>query len=111
MPEAAATTLPHRDPLINTLAKRHGMEPDVIEQFKHAVEMLIASMDEPRSYRRIVTQTHRVCKIALWLASHARTQAQFRRFFGKAEHEKPTKSVAHQVYYEVFPKDAEEHLV
>ena len=37
--------------------------------------------------------------------NEAETQAEFRRYFGKHNSEMPTKSVAHQIYYEVFPKE------
>jgi hypothetical protein len=63
--------------------------------------------DRPRSYRNVVERTNRLAKVALWLVSGAKSQAEFRKFFGKLEAEMPTKSVAHQIFYEVFGADAE----
>ena len=73
-----------------------------------AVRGLIDEMDDrTRNYRNIVDRTNRLSKVALWLVSGAKSQADFRRFFGKLDREMPTKSVAHQVYYEVHPKEDE----
>jgi hypothetical protein len=46
-----------------------------------------------------------LAKVALWLVSGANTQAEFRRFFGNRDAEMPTKSVAHQIYHEVFARN------
>ena len=73
-----------------------------------AVRALIDDMhDQPKTYRNVVERLNRVSKVALWLVTGAQSQADFRKFFGSLEAEMPTKSVAHQVYYDVFPKDGE----
>lgn len=91
--------------LMSQLADRHSISKRTLTGLVRAMHSLIDEMDDqPRSYRNVVDRTNRISKVALWLASGANTQAEFRRFFGRLDHEMPTKSVAHQVYYEVFPK-------
>ncbi len=88
---------------LREIATTHHISLRALNNLCRAVTQLIDEMeDKPRSYRNVVERTHRLAKVALWLVSGARTQAEFRKFFGAAEHEMPTKSVAHQVYYEVF---------
>ena len=64
--------------------------------------------DQPRTYRNVVERTGRLSKVALWLVSRAHSQADFRRWFGRREGDMPTKSVAHQIFYEVFPREGDE---
>ena len=88
------------------LSKRHGVSLRALNKLCSAVQSLIDEMrDQPRSYRNVTERTNRLSKVALWLVSGARTQAEFRKFFGKMAADMPTKSVAHQIYYEVFPRD------
>ena len=90
------------------LSELHGVREDVLDRMCSAMDAVIDDLSEKqRSYRSIVERSQRLLKIALWVVSRAESQADFRRFFGQRESEMPTKSVAHQVYYEVFPKGAE----
>ncbi len=92
---------------LRALAARHGISEKLVDRWCRALHTLVDEMGgTDRSYRRVVERMHRLNKVALWLVSGAQSQAQFRRYFGKASGHMPTKSVAHQVYYEVFPKDA-----
>ncbi len=92
--------------LLMQLAERHQISKRALSGLIRAVHSLIDEMeDQPRTYRNVVDRTNRLSKVALWLVSGATTQAEFRRFFGELDHEMPTKSVAHQVFYEVFPKN------
>jgi hypothetical protein len=91
---------------LKEVAAHHHVSPQSLNKLVAAVHSLIDDMDNPnRTYRNITERTHRLSKVALWLVSGAETQAQFRRYFGKHNSEMPTKSVAHQIYYEVFPKE------
>ncbi|MBI3179712.1 MAG: hypothetical protein HYZ27_08620 [Deltaproteobacteria bacterium] len=88
---------------LREIATTHHISLRALNNLCRAVTQLIDEMgDRPRSYRNVVERTHRLAKVALWLVSGARTQAEFRKYFGAAEREMPTKSVAHQIYYEVF---------
>lgn len=91
---------------LRALAARHAISEKVVDRWASALHSLIEDMDgDTRSYRSVIERMHRLNKVALWLVSGAKSQAQFRRWFGHKSGEMPTKSVAHQVYYEVFPKD------
>ncbi len=88
---------------LHQIATRHGIEPQIIEKMATSVELLIHEMEgSDRSYRHVTERINRLSKIALWLVSSSKTQADFRRFFGHLDAEMPTKSVAHQIYHEVF---------
>ncbi len=87
------------------LSKRHDISLQALNKLCNAIQSLLDEMsDQPRSYRNVTERTNRLSKVALWLVSGARTQAEFRKFFGKMAADMPTKSVAHQIYYEVFPR-------
>jgi DNA-binding NtrC family response regulator len=88
------------------LSARHAISKRALQRWCTAIKASLDEMgDTPKSYRNVVDRTSRLAKIALWLVSGAETQADFRRFFGALDGDMPTKSVAHQVYYEVFPKE------
>ena len=90
---------------LQELAERHGISPEALRRLCQVLEEIIGGInDRPRSYRNVVERTQKLTKVALWLVSGARSQAEFRRFFGDKAADMPTKSVAHQVFYEVFPK-------
>ncbi len=90
---------------MQSVATLHDIPAEALEELCHGVQGIINGMDEPsRSYKNIVERTNRMSKIALWLLSGAQTQAQFRRFFGSTGVTMPPKSVAHQIYHEVFPE-------
>jgi transcriptional regulator with AAA-type ATPase domain len=92
--------------MLHDLAGRHNISKRALTSLVRAVHSVIDEMtDQPRTYRNVVERTNRVSKVALWLVSGAQSQAEFRRFFGRLERDMPTKSVAHQIFYEVFPKD------
>lgn len=88
---------------LRELAERHHVSLKTLAKMSRAIETVIAEMeDKPRSYRNVVERTNRLTKVALWLVSRANTQAEFRRFFGQFDVDMPTKSVAHQIFHEVF---------
>ncbi len=89
------------------LAQDHRVSLHTLNKLCGAVKTVIDEMhDQPRSYRNVVERTGRLAKVALWLVSGAHTQAEFRRFFGSFEVDMPTKSVAHQLYHDVFGEAA-----
>lgn len=88
---------------LREIADEHNVSLRALNNFCRAIHTLIDDMhDTPRSYRNVVERTGRLSKVALWLVSGAETQAEFRKFFGRLDAEMPTKSVAHQIYHEVF---------
>ncbi len=94
---------------IERIATVHKVSTRTLDRLSRAVQTIIDEMDDqPRSYRNVVERTQRLAKVALWLVSGAETQAQFRHFFGGFDSEMPTKSVAHQIYHEVFRDDGGE---
>lgn len=91
---------------LRELQRQHDISAAALAKLCHAVQGVIDEMSQDRrSYRNVVERTHRLSKVALWLVSGARTQADFRRYFGQRDIDMPTKSVAHQLYHEVFPDD------
>ncbi len=90
---------------LESIATRHAVSLPTVERWCDALHQLLQDMEgSSRSYRDVVYRVQRMNKVALWLVSGAQSQAEFRRFFGTLDAEKPTKSVAHQVYYDVFPR-------
>ena len=88
---------------VNRITAEHNVSPRALNRLCQAIQQVIGEMgDRPRSYRNVVERTNKLSKVALWLVSGARTQADFRRYFGSLEAEMPTKSVAHQIFHEVF---------
>ena len=88
---------------LREIAEQHRVSLRTVNKFSRAIQTVMEEMhDQPRSYRNVVERTNRLAKVALWLVSGANTQAEFRRFFGNQDAEMPTKSVAHQIYHEVF---------
>lgn len=91
---------------LHEIAARHNVSPTTLRLLCRTLHSMIAEMgDQPRSYRNVVERANRLLKIALWLVSGAQTQAGFRRYFGTLDADIPTKSVAHQIYYDVFPRE------
>jgi DNA-binding NtrC family response regulator len=90
---------------LEDIAQRHGVSAGTLRSLCQAIQKVIQEMasSKPRSYRNVLETTHRLSKVALWIISGAHTQAQFRRFFGHMNADMPTKSVAHQIFYDVFP--------
>jgi len=92
---------------LEKLAQDHEVTEDSLHKLCSAIHSLIDDLDEgDKHYRRVSERTHRLSKVALWLVSGAKTQAEFRRFFGSTNFEMPTKSVAHQIYHEVYGRGA-----
>lgn len=56
----------------------------------------------PGSYRNLVSRMNMATKAALWLITGATNQAEFRKFFGNRPFEMPPKSVAWQLYHDLF---------
>ena len=97
---------------LQQLSHQHGVSLHTLHKLCEALQTLISEMeDKPRTYRNITERTNRLSKVALWLVSGARTQAEFRKYFGQLAQDMPTKSVAHQIYYDVFPRSPEEARV
>lgn len=94
---------------LSALSQRHRVSKRALHRWCTAIKATIDEMDDaPKSYRNVVDRTSKLSKVALWLVSGAESQADFRRFFGSMDADMPTKSVAHQVFYDVFPKNEED---
>ena len=91
---------------LREIAEQHHVSLRALNALSRAVQTVIDEMhDRPRSYRNVTERTQRLAKVALWLVSGANTQAEFRRYFGSRDADMPTKSVAHQLYHEIFKKE------
>ncbi|MEM6532363.1 MAG: sigma 54-interacting transcriptional regulator [Myxococcota bacterium] len=88
---------------LKALAKRHRISERTLEEWCRALQAVL-SENPDASYREVMEQISRMNKVGLWLASGAESQAEFRRFFGERAAAMPTKSVAHQIFHEVFPR-------
>ena len=92
---------------LTNIAAEHKVSLHTLNRLCGAIQTVIGEMhDRPRSYRNVVERTNRLAKVALWLVSGAKSQAEFRKYFGSLEAEMPTKSVAHQIFHDVFGEDA-----
>jgi transcriptional regulator with PAS, ATPase and Fis domain len=90
---------------LREISGHHEISARSLQKLVDAVHGIIGEIDKgKRTYRNITERTHRLSKVALWLCSGAETQAEFRRYFGSHNAQMPTKSVAHQIYHEVFPE-------
>ncbi len=94
--------------LLVELARRHEVPADLLGRFCSVVGNLAQDADgERRSYSQVVNQVKHLSRVALWLVSGARTQVDFRRFFGTKSWQRPTKSVAWSIFHDVFPNGPE----
>lgn len=94
-------------PLIQQLAETHGVPPELLKREVEVLREVIESIQGvPRSYRNIMTKAEDVQRAAMWVATGATTQADFRRYFGEEGFMRPTKSVAWAFYNRVFQRDA-----
>lgn len=89
------------------LAALHGVPERTLIKLAQILREVYDSLPEgsnpvPGSYRNLVARMNLATKAALWLMSGARNQAEFRRFFGTKPYEMPPKSVAWQIYHELF---------
>jgi len=87
------------------LAKHHDISINTLNKLTQSVQGIFDDLGpDEKTYRRVSERMHRLSKVALWLVSGAETQADFRKYFGTTSARMPPKSVAHQLYYEVFPE-------
>ncbi len=92
--------------LIERLAQTHSVPADLLRRQAALIEETIGYIDDkPRSYRNIMDRTEDIQRAALWVVSGAKTQAEFRRFFGEERFMRPTKSVAWALYNRVFKRE------
>jgi DNA-binding NtrC family response regulator len=92
--------------LLEQLAETHDVPTSIMERQADLVREVIGYLDDgPRSYRNILTKMEDVQRAGLWLMTGARTQADFRRYFGDERFMRPTKSVAWAFYNRVFKRD------
>jgi DNA-binding NtrC family response regulator len=89
------------------LAALHGVPEHTLVKLAQIMREVYDALPEganpvPGSYRNLVSRMNLATKAALWLMSGARNQAEFRRFFGSRSFEMPPKSVAWQIYHELF---------
>lgn len=94
---------------LEVVAQRQGVSTNTIAALCRAVRSALSDMEAdgtPRTYRNLVERLNRLSKAAVWVVAGATTQVGFRRFFGELEHEMPPKSVAHQIYHQVFSAGA-----
>jgi len=89
------------------LAALHGVPEQTLLKLTEILREVYDSLPGgskpvPGSYRNLVARMNLATKAALWLMSGARNQAEFRRFFGTKPYEMPPKSVAWQIYHELF---------
>ncbi len=70
--------------------------------FQGVSEILQNPKVEPRSYRNITSRIQQVMKLALWATTSAQNQTDFRKFFGTKNWQMPSKSVAWQLFHDVF---------
>ena len=93
--------------LLAELARVHGVPAELILRQAELFREIIAHISRvPKSYRNIVAKIDDIQRAALWLLSGARTQAQFRHFFGSEAFMRPTKSVAWSLFRRVFQPSA-----
>lgn len=89
------------------LAALHGVPEHTLVKLAQILREVYDALPEgenplPGSYRNLVSRMNLATKAALWLMSGAKNQAEFRRFFGTKPFEMPPKSVAWQIYHELF---------
>lgn len=92
---------------VEKLASLHGVPERTLIKLAKILREVYESLPEgenpvPGSYRNLVARMGLATKAALWLMSGARNQAEFRRFFGTKPFEMPPKSVAWQLYHDLF---------
>lgn len=93
--------------MVRRIADLHGIPDTTLLKLTRVLRELRDSLDVgpqavPGSYRNLMARTSLATKAALWILSGANNQSEFRRFFGNLSHEMPPKSVAWQLYHDVF---------
>ena len=92
--------------LLEQLAELHNVPAGLLERQAELVAEITGYIDDmPRSYRNILDRAEDLQRAGVWLMTGARTQAEFRRFFGEERYMRPTKSVAWAFYNRVFKRD------
>jgi transcriptional regulator with AAA-type ATPase domain len=92
--------------LLEQLSEIHGIPVNLMQRQAELVSELTSYLDDaPRSYRNILDRAEDIQRAGLWLMTGARTQAEFRRYFGEERYMRPTKSVAWAFYNRVFKRD------
>lgn len=92
---------------VERLASLHGVSEQTLIKLAKILREVYESLPQgenplPGSYRNLVSRMGMATKAALWLMSGATNQAEFRRFFGTKPFEMPPKSVAWQLYHDLF---------
>jgi hypothetical protein len=91
--------------MLKHLSELHNIAPQTLAKLAEALTEIMSQMEGvPRSYRNIVERWTLLMRVSFWLISKAKTQAEFRKFFGAERHMIPTKSVAWQLFHDVFRK-------
>ena len=93
--------------VVRHIAQLHGIPESTLLRLTRVLRELRDSLDRgekavPKSYRNLMARTAVATKAALWILSGATNQSEFRRFFGDKNHEMPPKSVAWQLFHDVF---------
>lgn len=92
--------------MLESIATTHGLPAELVQRQADILRDVIGYIDDvPRSYRNIMDRSEDVMRAALWVLSGAKTQAEFRRFFGGERFMRPTKSVAWAFYNRVFKRN------
>jgi|GEM_PF-1055053 len=98
------------------IAELHGLPETTLLKLARVLRELHGSLGTganavPSSYRNLMARTSLATKAALWLLSGAKNQSEFRRFFGTNSFEMPPKSVAWQIFHDLFgPSDSSERV-
>lgn len=98
---------------VERLASLHGVSEQTLIKLAKILREVYEALPQgenpvPGSYRNLVSRMGMATKAALWLMSGATNQAEFRRFFGTKPFEMPPKSVAWQIYHDLFGGQAKE---
>ena len=92
--------------MLESIAMTHGLPAELVQRQADILRDVIGYIDDvPRSYRNIMDRSEDMMRAALWVLSGAKTQAEFRRFFGEERFMRPTKSVAWAFYNRVFKRN------
>jgi len=94
------------------IADLHGLPETTLLKLARVLQELHGSLGTgatavPASYRNLMARTSLATKAALWLLSGAKNQSEFRRFFGTNSFEMPPKSVAWQIFHDLFPDEGQ----
>ena len=101
--------------VVRHIADLHGIPENTLLKLARVLRELRESLEQgekavPKSYRNLMARTSLATKAALWILSGANNQAEFRKFFGEKTHEMPPKSVAWQLFHDVFgDEDGKQH--